>query len=134
MQKLALREFDFYILACVAEEPVHGYLLIKKVQKLVGETEGSSSGIYYSLRKLLGMGLVNVREKESEKAPLKKIFSITKKGRHYLNHELDRYISETTQDTEQLFIDYLRLRQVSERLSHLKATLLQFGSQSRTLS
>lgn len=81
-----MTETGFYILLCL-QNPMHGYSIVQKVEKLTdGEIRLSPGTMYGSLSKMEKDGLIQfVREEEK-----RKIYHITDLGREVLKLELKR--------------------------------------------
>lgn len=81
-----MTETGFYILLCL-QNPMHGYSIVQKVEKLTdGEIRLSPGTMYGSLSKMEKDGLIQfVREEEK-----RKIYHITDLGREVLELELKR--------------------------------------------
>ena len=76
-------EFQLIILKLIADEPRHGYAIIKALEKLTHGDYAPSAGILYtSLELLEDMGLI---ERQASAGANKKSFSITDEGRAHLS-------------------------------------------------
>lgn len=81
-----MTETGFYILLCL-QNPMHGYSIVQKVEKMTGgEIRLSPGTMYGSLSKMEKDGLIQfVREEEK-----RKIYRITELGRDILQMEVKR--------------------------------------------
>jgi DNA-binding PadR family transcriptional regulator len=92
-------ELRLVLLKLIADEPRHGYDLIRAIEELTGGEYAPSPGVVYpTLTLLQDMGLIEEREAEGAR----KAYAATDEGRHYLD--------ERREDVEELF----------ERLGDLK--------------
>ncbi len=72
--------FRYIILYVLAEEPLHGYAMMKKIKKLFGNSYSPSPGVLYpTLQFLEEMGLIRSFTKGR-----RKIYEITESGRKLL--------------------------------------------------
>lgn len=77
------------ILSLLAERPMHGYELIKEMERRFGGTYSPSPGtVYPTLQMLEDMGYVTVQQQDG-----KKVYTITDEGRAHLNER-----QESTED------------------------------------
>ena len=67
-----------FILKMLEREDMHGYAMMERIEKLSG-WKPSSGSMYPSLAKLHGARLISFKVLK-----MKKVFSITKKGREYI--------------------------------------------------
>ena len=78
------------ILASLAEEPRHGYALLKDIEELSGGRVALSTGtLYGALRRLLDDGWIR-RFEQDDTSRDKQAYSLTASGRRRLDAELDR--------------------------------------------
>jgi DNA-binding PadR family transcriptional regulator len=91
-QYLPLQEATTLILLCLAEEPRHGYAILKEVEALSdGRIVLSTGTLYGALSRLLDQGLVMRQEdKEGETGRRRKIYTLTTLGRKVLAAEAYR--------------------------------------------
>ncbi len=90
--------FRYIILYVLAEEPLHGYAIMKKIRRLFGNTYTPSPGVLYpTLQFLEEMGLIR-----SYIRGRRKIYEITESGR--------KLLEEHREDVEDFLmrINYLR--------------------------
>lgn len=89
-------ELRLVLLRLIADEPRHGYDLIRAIEEMTGGGYAPSPGVVYPTLTLLGeMGLIE--EQASEGA--KKRFGVTEAGRHHLaerQEEVDALIERLT--------------------------------------
>jgi DNA-binding PadR family transcriptional regulator len=77
-------ELKFVVLALIAEQPRHGYEIIKEIEARVGGSYAPSPGVIYPLLTMLEeMGLVELSGSEGAK----KLYAITKEGESELEHK-----------------------------------------------
>ena len=89
---LPLQEATTLILLCLAEEPRHGYAILKEVEALSeGRVIFSTGTLYGALSRLLDQGLVTRQEDdEPEIGRPRKIYKLTPLGRKVLAAEAYR--------------------------------------------
>jgi DNA-binding PadR family transcriptional regulator len=89
---LPLQEATTLILLCLAEEPRHGYAILKEVEALSeGRVIFSTGTLYGALSRLLDQGLVIRQENdEPEIGRQRKIYLLTSLGRKVLAAEANR--------------------------------------------
>lgn len=86
----ALSEPVFLILTSLAEQPRHGYALLKDVEALSGNRVRLSTGtLYGAIYRLLGEGWIE-RWKQDDGSRDKQAYRLTKSGRNRLTAEVDR--------------------------------------------
>ena len=99
MPNPALTEGVYYILLSLLE-PLHGYGIIQKVEKLSGGRVRLAAGtLYGAINTLLEKGWIAALEGESDSR--KKEYVITETGREILNKELQR-LSELLENGKRL--------------------------------
>ena len=80
------------ILAVLQEQEMHGYGIIKEIEK---KTQGiwtpNTSSIYPVLSDLKGKGLVSLSEKKEKNGRERKIYEITKKGVRFLRYFVQKF-------------------------------------------
>ena len=91
-EELPLTEATFYILLSLAEEPQHGYAIMKQVELLSDDRVKLSTGtLYGALKRLLGKGWITRME---EIGPVdgrdRKRYALTEVGRTLLAAEIRR--------------------------------------------
>ena len=81
------------VLAMLVKRPMHGYAMIKEVERITGgEWVPAPGSLYPLLSELVKEGLVKAKE-ESEKGRKRVIYSITRKGVRYLVERSDELLS-----------------------------------------
>jgi DNA-binding PadR family transcriptional regulator len=79
-------ELRLVLLKLIADEPRHGYDLIRAVEEMTGGEYAPSPGIVYpTLTMLEEMGLIDEQKSKNSK----KVFAITDEGRAHLDENLD---------------------------------------------
>lgn len=79
-------ELRLVLLKLIADEPRHGYDLIRAIEEMTGGEYAPSPGVVYpTLTLLQDMGLVEEAEAEGSRKP----FQITSEGRDYLDERSD---------------------------------------------
>lgn len=74
-------DLKLLLLALIAEQPCHGYDLIRQIEELTGGAYAPSPGVVYPTITLLDdMGLIDAQQAEGAK----KLFAITEAGRAHL--------------------------------------------------
>jgi DNA-binding PadR family transcriptional regulator len=85
-----LSEPVFLILTSLADEPRHGYALIKDIEHLsAGRVRMSTGTLYGALRRLLDTGLI-VRHASDDTSRDKQSYRLTKAGRAFLTADIER--------------------------------------------
>jgi DNA-binding PadR family transcriptional regulator len=88
---LPLQEATTLILICLAEEPRHGYAILKEVEALShGRVIFSTGTLYGALARLLDQGLVERLEDEEATGRARKSYRLTSLGRKVLTAEMAR--------------------------------------------
>ncbi|MEQ4576654.1 MAG: PadR family transcriptional regulator [Gammaproteobacteria bacterium] len=64
-----------------AEEPLYGYLIAKRLERLDGVLSGKQSALYPVLRNLEGAGLLDSHVEPSQVVPPRRYYRITEHGR-----------------------------------------------------
>ncbi len=75
----------FFILKMLAREEMHGYAMMSRIEEVSG-WRPSSGSLHPALMKLKGAGLINVKS-----CGMKKVFSITKKGKEAIKQLDDNF-------------------------------------------
>jgi DNA-binding PadR family transcriptional regulator len=70
----------FFILKMLDREEMHGYAMMSRIEELSG-WRPSSGSLHPALMKLLAAGMINVKS-----CGMKKVFSISKKGKETVKH------------------------------------------------
>lgn len=79
----------FHVLLALAEEPLHGYGIMKRVEEESGRSMGPGT-VYGSLRRLVDAGWVEEREDPSADRRRNTLFELTEAGRGALAQEAGR--------------------------------------------
>ncbi|MGA9355578.1 MAG: helix-turn-helix transcriptional regulator [Terriglobales bacterium] len=78
------------VLLSLAEQPRHGYSILKDVERMsAGRVALSTGTLYGALRRLLGQGWIE-RFEEEESVRDRHAYRLTSKGRRNLQLEIDR--------------------------------------------
>ena len=87
---------DLIVLALVAEEPIHGYDLVKKADegKVADWADLPSSSVYQSLKNLEAKGYIKAKEVRVGKSPPRAVYRITAGGRSALIGGLLRLMTD----------------------------------------
>lgn len=115
-------ELRLVLLKLIADEPRHGYDLIRQIEELTGGAYAPSPGVIYPTLTLLGdMGLIEAADSDGAK----KLFAITEAGRADLDASADvveRLIARLTEvGEERQRTDSASVRRA---MGNLKAVLL----------
>jgi len=90
MQAFPLSEPVFLVLLSLAEQPRHGYSILKDVESLSGGRVQLSTGtLYGALQRLLGDGWIQ-RIEEGETPRDRRTYKLTSRGRRNLQMEIER--------------------------------------------
>jgi DNA-binding PadR family transcriptional regulator len=92
---------ELAILGFVAEGPLHGYELRRRVARLSGHTRPVSDGsLYPAISRLVDAGLLERRTESGESAAQRYVLSLTADGRHELLRRLrdpaDHHITDSS--------------------------------------
>lgn len=88
---VALREPTVFILSALAEGPLHGYGILKKVEELSGGRLRLRAGtLYEALDRLSRDGMVRYEGEESVGGPPRRYYALTREGRGLLAEEAAR--------------------------------------------
>ena len=130
---------DLVSLSLLAERPMHGYELNQTLEnRQVRDWAGiSRPQVYYSLRKLKKLGLIDSRLGGESLGPERQTFATTSKGREALARALGRE-DWATQRPPPPFLTWLALsthaprktvrRQIERRRDHLKEEISRYRS------
>jgi DNA-binding PadR family transcriptional regulator len=89
-QRLPLTEPVLLLLLSLAEQPRHGYSILKDVERMSGGRVTLSTGtLYGALQRLLSHGWIE-RFKEDEAARDRRAYRLTVQGRKILQAEVER--------------------------------------------
>ena len=90
MESLPLTEPVLLVLLSLAEQPRHGYSILKDVEHMSGGRVVLSTGtLYGALQRLLAQGWIE-RFEDDDTSLDKRSYRLTAKGRHNLQAEIDR--------------------------------------------
>jgi DNA-binding PadR family transcriptional regulator len=88
---VAIREPTVFILSALAEGPLHGYGVIKRVEELSGGRLKLRAGtLYEALDRLSREGIVRFKGEESVGGPPRRNYELTAAGRALLADEAGR--------------------------------------------
>lgn len=73
-----------FILLFLLQQPLHGFDLYKKINKIQRNNKIDTAGVYRALDKLEKANMVTSEWVQGDKGPDKKLYSITNKGEEYL--------------------------------------------------
>lgn len=90
METLPLTEPVLLVLMSLAEQPRHGYLILKDIQAMSGGRVRLSTGtLYGALQRLLDQGWIE-RIHEEDTPRDRRTYRLTSRGRRNLQMEIDR--------------------------------------------
>ena len=90
MDPLPLTEPVLLVLLSLAEQPRHGYSILKDVERMSGDRVVLSTGtLYGALQRLLRQGWIE-RFAEEEASRDRRVYRLTSRGRRNLQLEVDR--------------------------------------------
>lgn len=88
---LPLREATFFIMVCLANDPKHGYAILKEVETLSdGRIILSTGTLYGAIKRLLDQGWIERMEADDTDGRDKKSYRLTDLGRRVLQAESNR--------------------------------------------
>ena len=92
MEPLPLTEPVLLVLLSLAEQPRHGYSILKDVERMSrGRVTLSTGTLYGALRRLLGQGWIErFEEDEDESLRDRRAYRLTTRGRRNLQVEVER--------------------------------------------
>ena len=80
---------DLLILKTIAQRPLHGWGIAKRIQTLSGEALSVGQGsLYPALHRLENQGWISAEWEESDLGRTAKVYSLTREGRKQLEREL----------------------------------------------
>lgn len=83
---------DLLILKTIAQEPLHGWGIAKRIQVLSGEVLSVGQGsLYPALHRLEQQGWICAEWRDSDLGRPAKIYSLTRDGRKQLERELNSW-------------------------------------------
>ncbi|MBM2619564.1 helix-turn-helix transcriptional regulator [Actinoplanes sp. LDG1-06] len=86
-----MQEPTFLILASVADQPLHGYGIIRAVDELSdGDVKLRAGTLYGALERLAERGLIEVDREETVEGRLRRYYRITDSGAGALAVEIER--------------------------------------------
>ncbi|MDQ1645436.1 MAG: hypothetical protein QOJ50_1620 [Cryptosporangiaceae bacterium] len=104
-----LSEQAFLVLTALAEEPLHGYAIVKSVGELTGDRVRLSVGTLYGvLDRLVADGLVERDRDEVHQGRQRRYYKITDTGAGALSDEAERLAANVRVATERLRLRGLR--------------------------
>jgi DNA-binding PadR family transcriptional regulator len=87
-----VQEPSFLILTALAQEPLHGYVLLRRIEELSdGRVRLRAGTLYAALDRLVGVGLVAVDGEEVVEGRLRRYYLLTEIGHHALALEAHRW-------------------------------------------
>ena len=87
-----VQEPSFLILTALAQEPLHGYVLLRRIEELSdGRVRLRAGTLYAALDRLVGEGLVAVDGEEVVEGRLRRYYMLTEIGHHALALEAHRW-------------------------------------------
>jgi DNA-binding PadR family transcriptional regulator len=87
-----VQEPSFLILTALAQEPLHGYVLLRRIEELSdGRVRLRAGTLYAALDRLVGEGLVAVDGEEVVEGRLRRYYMLTEIGHHALALETHRW-------------------------------------------
>jgi DNA-binding PadR family transcriptional regulator len=90
METLPLTEPVLLVLMSLAEQPRHGYLILKDIEAMSGGRVRLSTGtLYGALQRLLDQGWIE-RVQEEDTPRDRRTYRLTSRGRRNLQMEIDR--------------------------------------------
>jgi len=88
---MGLREPSFFILTALAEQPRHGYGVMKAVEELSGGRVRLRAGtLYAALDRLTEQGMLTVVREEAVEGRLRRYYRLTDEGAATLAAEVER--------------------------------------------
>ncbi|MAU13105.1 MAG: PadR family transcriptional regulator [Anaerolineaceae bacterium] len=88
---LPLREATFFIMVCLADDPKHGYAILKEVETLSdGRIVLSTGTLYGAIKRLLAQGWIERMDTDDTDGRDKKSYCLTDLGRRVLQAESNR--------------------------------------------
>jgi DNA-binding PadR family transcriptional regulator len=91
MEQFPLSEQVVLVLLSLAEQPRHGYSIMKDVEQMSGGRVVLSTGtLYGALQRLLERGWIERLKEEDESARDRRVYRLTTRGRRNLQLEVQR--------------------------------------------
>ena len=126
-----LREVDLLVLSLLLKRPRHGYALMKDLSHHLSEPV-SSSRVYYALRKLHTLGLVEKHQHSHPDRPTSYTYTVGKRSRAAVIKYIRKAVNEAATETDSLHTRYSELQRLQTILETMSLTLARaFGSQFR---
>jgi len=95
---------DLLILKTITREPLHGWGIVKNIQRLSGDVLSVGQGsLYPALHRLEQHGWVKAEWRDSDLGREAKFYSLTRDGKKQLEHELKNW--ERLSTAVQLLLD-----------------------------
>jgi DNA-binding PadR family transcriptional regulator len=94
---MTVSKVDLVVLACLQEEPLHGYELLERMRAraIARWAEVAKASVYQALRRLDRDGLVAGRDQEGTVGPDRRVYRITRAGRDRLRAGLAERLATT---------------------------------------
>lgn len=100
---MGLREPSFFILTALAEQPLHGYGVMKAVEELSGGRVQLRAGtLYAALDRLTEQGMLTVVREEAVEGRLRRYYRLTDDGAATLAAEAEQLRAAANAATAQL--------------------------------
>jgi DNA-binding PadR family transcriptional regulator len=91
MEQFPLSEQVVLVLLSLAEQPRHGYSIMKDVEQMSGGRVALSTGtLYGALQRLLERGWIERLKEEDDSARDRRVYRLTTRGRRNLQLEVQR--------------------------------------------
>src|SRR5580698_5529051 len=91
------------LLGLLSMGPMSGYEIRQLIEESIGNFWSESYGqIYPALKRMVADGLAEMKEERAEGRPLKKVYSLTERGRERLREWLDLPVAEQVSRNELL--------------------------------
>jgi PadR family transcriptional regulator, regulatory protein PadR len=88
---MAMREPTYYVLAALLDGPLHGYAIIRKVERLSGGRLKPAVGtLYGALDRLLDQGLIAIEREEIVDGRARRTYGLTDEGETAVRDEAAR--------------------------------------------
>ncbi len=97
---MALNEPSFYILAALAQQPLHGYGILTQASQLrptdqYGQRPMKISTVYAALERLAAEGLIEIDSEQIHQGRLRRYYRLTRAGNLALQEQTRRYAALT---------------------------------------
>lgn len=98
-----MRQESFLILSAVADEPRHGYGIIKLVEQMSGGAKKLRAGtLYAALSRFEDQGLLEIDREAVVDGRNRRYYRLTERGRHVLVGEIQQQTTELSAARRQL--------------------------------